>query len=149
MKQTGRRIVVMAGAAILAATFILVSAGCVCSRCQAGSQRPPTATPLDAGGTMPAVTLQTADGEAFDLAAAVREQPAVLIFYRGGWCPYCTRHLMALQEVEPQVLEAGYRILAISPDRPEKLRETLAEQELGYTLLSDSDMTAAKAFGLA
>lgn len=41
--------------------------------------------PLLIGAPVPEVTLQTVDGNPFDLAAAVSERPAVLIFYRGGW----------------------------------------------------------------
>lgn len=105
--------------------------------------------PLEAGAMLPDVRVRTVAGEAFALKDAVAEKPAVLIFYRGGWCPYCTKHLMAMQEIEEKILAQGYQIFAISPDRPEKLAETLEAQELGYTLLSDADMVAAKAFGLA
>lgn len=104
---------------------------------------------LQAGDPVPAVELRTADGSAFDLTAAIAEKPAVLVFYRGGWCPYCTRHLSELQKIEPQLVAAGWQILAISPDRPEKLAEADAEHDYAYTLLSDSKMEAAKAFGLA
>jgi peroxiredoxin len=106
--------------------------------------------PLVAGDKLPSnLQLQTAKGETFDLSQEVSAKPAVLIFYRGGWCPYCTRHLAALQEVESKIVEAGYQILAISPDRPKKLAETLGAHKLKYQLLSDSDMQAAKEFGLA
>ena len=37
------------------------------------------------GTAIPTVTLRTVDGEAFDLNSAVRQQPSVLVFYRGGW----------------------------------------------------------------
>lgn len=104
---------------------------------------------LQAGDPVPAVELRTADGSAFDLTAAIAEKPSVLIFYRGGWCPYCTRHLSELQKIEPQLVAAGWQILAISPDRPEKLAEADAEHHYTYTLLSDSTMEASKAFGLA
>jgi peroxiredoxin len=43
----------------------------------------------------------------------------------------------------------GYQIVAVSPDRPAKLRETMTSNELGFQLLSDSSMTTAVAFGLA
>jgi peroxiredoxin len=77
--------------------------------------------PLVAGQPIPEVSLRTADGDIFALKAAVKEQPLIVIFYRGGWCPFCNRHLGQLQEAQPQLMELGYRILAISPDRPEKL----------------------------
>ncbi len=101
------------------------------------------------GDRVPDVTLKTAESTDLNLRNAVKSKPAVLIFYRGGWCPFCTRHLMALAEVQKDLTVAGYRILAISPDQPAKLTETPGRDELNYTLLSDSDMAAAKAFGVA
>jgi peroxiredoxin len=41
--------------------------------------------PLLTGIAVPQVTLQTVNNEAFDLNSAVRQQPSVLVFYRGGW----------------------------------------------------------------
>jgi len=41
--------------------------------------------PPVAGDSLPALTLTTAEGEPFDLAAAVEEKPTILILYRGGW----------------------------------------------------------------
>jgi peroxiredoxin len=105
--------------------------------------------PLAVGQPIPDVSLRTADGQVLALQAAAKEQPLVVIFYRGGWCPFCNRHLGQLQEAQPQLKELGYRILAISPDRPEKLAESTTKGGLSYTLLSDSSMAAAQAFGLA
>ena len=45
--------------------------------------------------------------------------------------------------------EKGFQVLAISPDRPEKLAEGAAKNKINYTLLSDSKSEAARAFGLA
>jgi len=54
-----------------------------------------------------------------------------------------------LQKIETDLIELGYQIIAISPDRPEKLRESVEKQQLGYTVASDRHMEAAKAMGLA
>lgn len=54
-----------------------------------------------------------------------------------------------MHAVEGDLREQGYQIIAVSPDRPEKLRETLDEKGMGYTLLSDSSLSGARAFGLA
>ncbi len=107
------------------------------------------AAPFMVGQAIPSGTLETVDGQPFDLKVAASEQPIVVIFYRGGWCPFCNAHLGQLQEVQPKLKELGYRIIAISPDRPKKLKESLDKYGLGYTLLSDSSMETAKAFGLA
>ena len=44
-----------------------------------------TIRPLLIGAEVPQAALRAADGEAFDLVAAVKKKPTVLIFYRGGW----------------------------------------------------------------
>jgi peroxiredoxin len=104
--------------------------------------------PLMSGESIPSATLKTAEGVDFDLQAAIAKQPTVLIFYRGGWCPYCNRHLAALQDLDPQLRELGYQIIAISPDRPSELAKSAEGGHLSYTLLSDSNVEAATAFGL-
>jgi peroxiredoxin len=54
-----------------------------------------------------------------------------------------------LQSIEGKLVALGYQILAVSPDRPEKLAPSVGKHGLKYQLFSDSKMTAAKAFGLA
>ena len=104
--------------------------------------------PLGAGEKAPTAKLRGPDGQSVDLAAKYALKPTVLIFYRGGWCPYCNTHLGQIATAEPELLRMGYQVLAISPDRPEELAKTLDEQELTYELLSDSDVALARAFGL-
>jgi peroxiredoxin len=80
--------------------------------------------PLPAGARMPADTrVLTVDGRPFDLSAAVAGKPTVLIFYRGGWCPYCNAHLRELQKSVGALRQMGYQLLAVSADTPEALRE--------------------------
>ncbi len=107
------------------------------------------AVPIGVGRKIPAVMLTTSAGGEFDLRQNVSRQPTVLIFYRGGWCPFCTLHLAAVGQTQPKLAEMGYQILAISPDRPGELIKSIDKQKLEYTLLSDSNMSAARAFGLA
>ena len=105
--------------------------------------------PLEVGDEVPAVEVRNLDDETLDLSRVVAEKPTVIIFYRGGWCPYCNTHLGALAEVEPRLLELGYQVLAISADRPGKVQETREEFGFGYRLLSDAKMRAARALGIA
>ena len=104
--------------------------------------------PLDVGERAPAAILRRPDGQESDLAALYGQKPTVLIFYRGGWCPYCNAHLGRIATAEPVLLSMGYQVLAISPDRPKELAKTLDKQHLTYQLLSDSDAVLARAFGL-
>jgi len=105
--------------------------------------------PLLVGQSVPDVPLTTAEGEAINLSEALAQKPTLLIFYRGGWCPFCNTHLAELQSIQDDLRALGYQILAISMDRPAKLQQSLDEHDLTYTLLSDSTAVAVKAFGLA
>ncbi len=105
--------------------------------------------PLTVGAAVPDMTLSTPDGTPFAPLTEAAKQPLVMVFYRGGWCPYCTRHLAELGQIEGELRDMGLRIVAVSPDRPEVLAESMNSHELTYRLLSDSSMVAAKAFGIA
>lgn len=110
---------------------------------------PSKVQPLEAGKRAPAFTVRTATGEPFRFDPKALQKPAVVIFYRGGWCPYCNTHLGQLRTAEPQLMEMGYDVLFMSADRPELLRPSLKEKDINYTLLSDANMNAARAFGVA
>ena len=105
--------------------------------------------PLLINASIPDVEVLDIDGNTVNLHKLTAQQPTMFIFYRGGWCPYCSLHLSELKQVEEEISALGWQIVAISVDRPEVLKETLTEGELTYTLLSDSPAKAIKAFGLA
>lgn len=107
------------------------------------------AEPLKTGDIIPEVTVRTAEDKPVQLKKLVAQKPTVLIFYRGGWCPFCTRHLSALMEIQDELAAAGVQLLAISIDQPSTLKNTPNYDQLNYTLLSDADARAAEAFGLA
>lgn len=109
---------------------------------------PRNVNPVEVGSTLPDPSLESVSGEQQSLKDIVRGQKSVIIFYRGSWCPYCTKHLAAIGQHEQAILDKGYRILAISPDKVERIQEHEKEADLNYTLYSDADMTAATAFGL-
>jgi peroxiredoxin len=110
----------------------------------------PTAVkPLLIGAVAPDADLRDMDGKPVMLKAALGGKPGVVIFYRGGWCPYCNAHLHEVKNIEKDLRALGYVTVAISPDRPEELAKTAAKQSLPYALLSDSKLDAARAFGIA
>ena len=113
------------------------------------AQRAEEVWPLPIGAQVPLLTLKTGDGKAFDLNAALKKQPTVLVFYRGGWCPFCNAQLSQLQKINGDLVRLGYQIIAISPDEPTALEKTLAKDALDYTLLSDNTTQAMRSMGLA
>ena len=109
---------------------------------------PELVKPLKVGDAVPEALVKNSNDKEIDLKALVLSKPTVLIFFRGGWCPYCSTHLREMAVVEPALISAGYQLLALSPDSPEKIRRNQKQNDR-LTLLSDSKMNAAKAFGLA
>lgn len=113
---------------------------------------PKTATdiaPLLIGEKIPNTSLKSADNATVSIADLLKKKKTVLVFYRGGWCPYCNMHLQALAEAEKQILDLGYQIIAISPDTPANLKITEEKDKVKYTLLSDSKGELIKAVGIA
>lgn len=105
--------------------------------------------PLLIGEKIPDLILKSAENKDTQLAALFKNKKTVLVFYRGGWCPYCNMHLSALAEAEKQILDLRYQIIAISPDTPENLKITAEKDKVKYTLLSDSKGELIKATGIA
>lgn len=105
-------------------------------------------TPILLGSTLPDPALRDRDGNATSLRKVVGGKPSVLVFYRGGWCPFCNLQLSELRQIHPELTQLGYQLIAISPDRPEELQKTLGKDKLDYTLVSDSSTAAIRAFGI-
>jgi peroxiredoxin len=104
---------------------------------------------LNVGAAAPEATLMDATGNAFQLATTWKSGPAVIIFYRGGWCPYCNLELRAWQAWLPQLRSVGASLVAISPQSPDNSLSTAQKNELAFPVLSDSQLMAARGFGIA
>lgn len=103
---------------------------------------------LKAGDRPPDFTLPNAVGKEVRLGAVTARGSAIVSFYRGGWCPYCSLQLRAYQQVLPQFRELGAELLAISPETPDKSQATLLKNFLQYEVLSDVGNGVARRFGL-
>jgi peroxiredoxin len=106
-------------------------------------------SPLLIGESVPDLPVIGIDSKEVSLYDIISEKPTVLIFYRGGWCPYCNLHLGEIGSKEPEILELGYQVVAISPDNAENLRETAGKEEVNYRLFSDASGELTRAIGIA
>jgi peroxiredoxin len=104
---------------------------------------------LGVGDTAPAITLPNALGQAVQLQDLWQQGPLVLIFYRGGWCPYCNLELRAWQQQLSALTALGASLVAVSPQTPDNSMTTAEKNTLAYPVLSDSALSAAEAFGIA
>ena len=100
------------------------------------------------GDTAADFTLPDANGLCITLSDVLRDGPVVVTFYRGNWCPYCNIQLRAYQRSLSEIEETGARLVAISPQRPDKSQLTAESNALEFDVLSDIGNAVARAYGL-
>ena len=108
--------------------------------------------PILTGSDIPTFTAKTPGNKEVSFNTENIEKPIILTFYRGGWCPYCNKHLAELRETEEKLIEMGFEVVFMSPDSPANLQKSLdamKDEEVNYKLLSDADMAISRAFGIA
>ncbi|KZB83242.1 peroxiredoxin-like family protein [Amycolatopsis regifaucium] len=94
------------------------------------------------GTAMPDLTLPDASGGRVPVA----DGPAVVVFYRGAWCPYCNLALRTYQrEVLPELENLGAKLIAVSPQLPD---DSLSTKDLEFTVLSDVGNELGRALGI-
>ena len=103
---------------------------------------------LSVGDRVENFTLADVTGKKIDLYSTLEQGPVVLVFYRGGWCPYCNLELRAYQRLLDQFREKGVHIIAISPQTVEASQSTQEKNTLSYPVLSDPELKVSDQFGL-
>ena len=93
-------------------------------------------------------TLTNATGEQISLYQELKKGPVILMWYRGGWCPYCNLTLRAMQSMLPAFKAGGAQLFAITPESPDKSLSTAEKNELQYEILTDKDNALARNYGV-
>ncbi|NEV93320.1 AhpC/TSA family protein [Psychroflexus sp. YR1-1] len=101
---------------------------------------------LNTGDKAPELLMTTSAGEQMSLASLYKDQPLVIIFYRGYWCPSCSRYLSKFSERSDELKATGARLLAVTPETYENIETTKNETGLNVTVVSDTDGSVMKAF---
>jgi len=104
---------------------------------------------LAPGSVMPDADLLDVRGAPTSLGRLRDGQPAVVVFYRGAWCPYCNIALRTYQaDLVPALSERGVALIAISPQKPDGSLTSAESNELTYTVASDPGNHIATALGI-
>lgn len=101
---------------------------------------------LEVGVAAPDAQVETIEGTATTLSAVRGATPTMLIFYRGGWCPFCNFQVHELSEAYPRFRERGVQLVLVSVDRPEEGSRTSSAYSIPFPVLSDSDLDAHRAY---
>lgn len=104
---------------------------------------------LLAGASAPPFELPDHNGKNVTLASLIESGPAVLLFFRGRWCPFCIAQLEAWNRLMPAITRAGIAVAAVSPMTQHQSFLTRDQHHLEYPLLSDAGNKVARQFGIA
>jgi sulfatase modifying factor 1 len=94
---------------------------------------------LKVGEHAPDFTLPNAFGKPVSLSGQLAKGPVVLTFYRGAWCPYCNLELKSLRGTLPHLEILGARLIAVTPQQPDKSLEQVKKDGYSFEILSDLD----------
>jgi peroxiredoxin len=103
---------------------------------------------LKAGDVFPDFQLASAEGRFVRRTDVLSAGPAVISFYRGAWCPYCSAELNALADIAPQIRAAGATLAAITPEAGGRALRTKVDRGLDFEILCDLDNVLALECGL-
>lgn len=101
---------------------------------------------LQPGDVAPAFTLPDADGNEVSLSAH-KGRKVIVYFYPAALTPGCTKQACDFTDNLELLAGAGYDVLGISPDKPEKLAKFRDQESLKVTLLADPDKKVLDAYG--
>ena len=101
---------------------------------------------LTAGDKAPAFALPDADGNVVKLAS-LKGKKVVLYVYPAAMTPGCTKQACDFRDNLQRFADAGYAVIGLSPDKPEKLAAFVAAEGLTFPLLSDVSKQTLTAYG--
>jgi peroxiredoxin len=73
----------------------------------------------------------------------------VVVFYRGSWCPFCSRYLKKLQDSLEAIKAKGAQVIVITPQADEGIDSAVAKSGASFPIIYDEDMKIAKGYGVA
>ena len=103
-------------------------------------------TRLSPGDTAPDFTLTSDTGEEVTLSG-LRGRKVIVYFYPAAMTPGCTTQACDFRDSLDSLAAAGFVVLGLSPDKPEKLAKFRERDGLTFPLLSDTDKSVLEAYG--
>ena len=101
---------------------------------------------LETGQTAPAFTLSDHAGRSVSLSDFAGRN-LIIFFYPAAMTPGCTTEACDFRDSLARLQQAGYDVVGISPDKPDKLATFVEKESLTYPLLSDTDRSVLDAYG--
>lgn len=85
-------------------------------------------------------------GDNISLSELLNNGKVVLIFYRGYWCPYCSKYLKQYQDSLQLIVDKGVGIVAITPEQEGGVNKTLDDTGAEFDIISDKENVIQKKY---
>lgn len=101
---------------------------------------------LKPGETVPGFTTHTYEGQSVTLAKLLENGPIMVVFYRGGWCPFCNYQVRQITQAYDKFQKRNVTPVLISVDQTDGAMLVKEAYEIPFPVLSDSDLAAHESF---
>jgi peroxiredoxin len=101
---------------------------------------------LKAGEYVPAFESNTYDGESVSLDNLLANGPIMVIFYRGGWCPFCNYQFRQVTQAFEKFQHRNVTPVLVSVDKTDGAMLVKEAYEIPFPVLSDSNLAAHESF---
>lgn len=101
---------------------------------------------LKVGDVAPAIAGTDQNGNKIMLSEILKNGPAVLIFYRGQWCPYCNKQLSQLNDSLSLITEKKGTVLTITPETTDNIKKTVEKTKASFSIVEDKGLAIMKAY---
>ena len=86
-------------------------------------------------------------GQVLRRSEACRGQDALLVFFRGTWCPFCREQMQVLRENHARLAAAKIAVVGVVCQSSGSVKHYLDTNPLPFPLLVDEARTVAKSYG--
>lgn len=100
------------------------------------------------GDTVPSFSGVDQFDDTLNIEDYLNEQPVLLVFYRGHWCPYCSRHVSEIHDSFEKLKSKNVKVILVTPEQPEYAQKMIDSKEITYSVVADNDLSIINLFHL-
>lgn len=104
---------------------------------------------LNVNDAAPAFVAKDQEGKTVSLEEQLKKGAVVLVFYRGQWCPHCNKQLKKLEDSLSLITGKGASLIAVTPEKPESITETIEKTKATYSILYDEGLKIMKSYDVS
>jgi len=104
---------------------------------------------LKVGDMAPPFIATDIAGASLDLRTLTKDKQVVLLFYRGAWCPYCTKYMAELQEHLDEIIAKNAVVIAVSPEVEASGLKAAEKSGATFHVVHDTEYAIMCAYGTA